>query len=125
MLKSLVEALGIECSCIPRIATGFGGGIARHGETCGALVGAIMALGLKHGREDPNDSAAKTNTYVKVDMLCHAFKDEFGSLICRGLIDCDFRTAEGNERFKRENLINECAKFVSFASRETYRLLKE
>jgi len=27
-------------SLIPRIATGFGGGIARNGDVCGALVGA-------------------------------------------------------------------------------------
>ena len=124
-MESLVEALGIEERCIPRIATGFAAGMGRHGETCGALVGAVMALGLKYGREDPNDSAAKTNTYVKVDMLCHAFKEEFGSLICRDLTGCDFQTSEGDERFRRENLhVNLCAGLVSFAVRETLALLR-
>ena len=33
-----------------RIATGFGGGIAEAADVCGALVGAIMVIGLLHGR---------------------------------------------------------------------------
>ena len=125
MLKSLVEALGIECSCIPRIATGFGAGMGRHGETCGAVVGATMALGLKYGREDVSDSAAKANTYAKVESLLQAFKDKYGTVVCRDLIGCDFQTPEGNERFKRENLINLCAEFVAFAARESFRLIEE
>src|SRR5512136_28960 len=36
---------------IPKIATAFGGGIGRRGSLCGALTGAIMAIGLKHGTD--------------------------------------------------------------------------
>ena len=32
VLKSLAGEMGIECSCIPKIATGFGAGLGRHGE---------------------------------------------------------------------------------------------
>lgn len=42
---------------IPRIATGFGGGIARNGDVCGALTGGVMAIGLALGRVSPEDSA--------------------------------------------------------------------
>ena len=124
-MESLVEALGIEERCIPRIATGFAAGMGRHGETCGALVGAVMALGLRYGREDGGDSEAKAKTYAKVDQLLRAFQDQFGSLICRELTGCDFLTPEGDERFKRENLhVNLCAGLVSFAVRETLALLR-
>lgn len=124
-MKSLVEALGIESRCVPKIATGFGGGMARHGETCGALTGAIMALGLKYGREEAADLQAKMDTYDKVEALLQAFKDQFGSAVCFDLVGCDFRTEEGNERFKRENLIESCAEFVEFTAGEAMRLLKE
>lgn len=40
-------------------ATGLGGGVARLGETCGALTGAIVALSAKVGRTDPADSGKK------------------------------------------------------------------
>ena len=44
----------MECAAIPRIATPFGGGIGGRGEVCGAVTGAVMAIGLKHGREEPS-----------------------------------------------------------------------
>ena len=125
-MKSLVEALGMDCTCIPRIATGFGAGMGRHGETCGAVVGAIMALGLKYGREDVTDAESKADTYAKVESLLQAFKDKYGTVVCRDLIGCDFQTPEGNERFKRENMhVNLCAKFVAFAARDSLSLLQE
>lgn len=124
-MKSLVEALGIEASCVPRIATGFGAGMGRHGETCGAVVGAIMALGMKYGREDAADLPAKMNTYDKVESLLNAFKQRYGSVVCHDLVGCDLLTIEGNERFKRENLIEKCREFVEFMARETLPLLEE
>ena len=33
-----------------KMATGFGGGIGLFGDTCGALVGAVMAVSAVHGR---------------------------------------------------------------------------
>ena len=50
-MESLVQALELECSCVPRIATGFGGGMGRCGEVCGAVTGAIMAIGMVLGRD--------------------------------------------------------------------------
>ena len=114
----------METGCVPKIATGFGAGMGRHGETCGALVGAIMALGLKYGREEAADLEAKTITYDKAQALLQTFKQEFGTVVCCDLIGCDFQTEEGNERFKQENLIVECRKFVGFAAREVLRLIE-
>ena len=115
----------MEEACIPRIATGFGAGMGRHGETCGALVGAIMALGLKFGRVDSANSQAKMTTYDKVEALMGAFKEQFGTATCCDLIGCDLRTPEGNERFKRENLIDLCTRCVAFAAKEASLLLRE
>ena len=35
---------------VKKMATGFGGGIGLFGDTCGALVGAVMAVSAVHGR---------------------------------------------------------------------------
>src|SRR5512137_3133821 len=51
---------------VKKLATGFGGGIGLYGDTCGALVGAVMAVSAVHGREglpegaDPKEQAMKS-----------------------------------------------------------------
>ena len=44
----------IKNDFIPKIASGFGGGIGRCGSVCGALTGSIMAVGLKYGSNEAN-----------------------------------------------------------------------
>ncbi len=52
-LQGLGDYLGVKSDLIPSIATGFGGGIGHTGGVCGAITGAVMALGIKYGRRDP------------------------------------------------------------------------
>ncbi len=49
----------MEQDVIPGIATAFGGGIGGTGSVCGALVGAVMAISLRHGRRDPSERDAR------------------------------------------------------------------
>jgi len=51
VLAALQEGLDIGDVQSLKAATAFAGGMARRGESCGALVGALMALGLEKGRE--------------------------------------------------------------------------
>jgi C_GCAxxG_C_C family probable redox protein len=61
VLLSIQEELDLGDLEAFKAATVFGGGIARSGETCGALIGALMALGLVIGRE----KMEKTEQYRK------------------------------------------------------------
>lgn len=123
VLMSVANAMGIREACIPRIATGFGAGMACQGEVCGALTGGIMALGLKFGRERADDDAAKKATYAKCKELMQAFEDEFDGVQCREITGCDFRIPEEFERFRVENLHKTlCPKFVAFTARESLRI---
>ncbi|MDD2401161.1 MAG: C-GCAxxG-C-C family protein [Clostridia bacterium] len=74
------EYFGIEDDIIPKIATPFGGGIAGNGLTCGALIGAIMCLGMKYGRTDKETD--RKILYQKVDNLLKKFQDYYGTLNC-------------------------------------------
>jgi C_GCAxxG_C_C family probable redox protein len=58
-------------------------GIALRGETCGAVIGAIMALGLAFGRVKPDDFQAVQRTTSAARKLCKQFEDEFGGCTCR------------------------------------------
>ena len=58
-------------------------GIALRGEACGAVVGAIMALGMAFGREKPDDFKAVQRTTSAARKLCKRFEEEFGGCTCR------------------------------------------
>ncbi len=59
VLLALQDEFGIGSPEVFKATTVLSGGVARHGETCGALLGSLMALGLVVGREKMED----TQTY--------------------------------------------------------------
>ncbi|OLS14318.1 MAG: C_GCAxxG_C_C family protein [Promethearchaeota archaeon CR_4] len=81
-LLALQEQFGLGDSKTLKAATAMPG-IAHRGETCGAIIGAIMALGLAFGREKPEDIAAVHRTTSAARKLCKQFEEEFGSCNCR------------------------------------------
>jgi C_GCAxxG_C_C family probable redox protein len=115
VLTGLVREFGLDCGCVPRIATAFGGGMGGQGRVCGALSGAMMALGLKFGRECAEDNESKAVTYGKVRELFRLFESEFGTCSCFDLIGIDLTTPEGLQQAKAVGLhANICAKYVRF-----------
>jgi len=124
VLKSLTAEMGIECSCIPKIATGFGAGFGRHGEICGAITGAVMALGLKYGRSDTKDPEAKEKAYAIVDDFIKTFESKFKNIRCIDLTGCNMLTPEGLQKAKYNNVHkNICTDLVVFAAIEAAKLL--
>jgi C_GCAxxG_C_C family probable redox protein len=123
-LLGLVEAYKLENACVPRIATGFGAGIGAYGEVCGALSGAVMALGLRFGREDAEDQDKKKALYEKVKTLFAEFEQEFGAIRCLELTGCDMRNPEGMQKAKDLKLHSDfCPKFVAWAAEKTAEIL--
>ncbi len=87
-----------------KIASAFSGGIARTGNVCGALTGALMALGLKYDdAEEANEAAVK---------FLDEFKSLNGSTICRELIHHDLITDEDIKQAFATGAFNNCPKFV-------------
>lgn len=67
VLLGVAEGLNITSPLIPRMASGFCGGMSRTGGTCGAVSGGIMALGLIFGRDD--GEAPPALAYEKVQIF--------------------------------------------------------
>ena len=87
--------LGIDEKTALKIASGFGGGMAC-AETCGAVTGAYMVIGMKYGHASSNpDDKAKTKMLIR--RFNEKFKQEHGSLICKKLTGFDISTPEGSE----------------------------
>lgn len=93
----MCQRLGIEHELIPEIATAFGGGIGGTGSVCGAVVGAVMAIGLRHGRRDPTNRDPRP--YALTQELRRRFEAEMGHLDCRALTGMDLSTPEGIKGF--------------------------
>jgi C_GCAxxG_C_C family probable redox protein len=101
-LLAVSRQLGIDNEIIPRIATPFGGGIGGRGEVCGAVIGSIMAIGLKFGREEP--SQPNRHAYALAREFCQRFEEETGSLSCRELTGMDLSTPEGLQAYRRTDV---------------------
>lgn len=126
VLLAVAGALDVKPDHLPRIATGFGGGVAGCGEICGALSGAVMALGLKHGRTAPADQDAKRALYARAQELMQDFQEEFGNIRCLSLTGCNLSTPEGLARAQELDLHHSfCPKFVSFATECTVQMLED
>ena len=59
VLSTLSPELGLDENTAFKVASAFGGGMVRHGEVCGAVTGALMALGLKYGSNNEDEEDAK------------------------------------------------------------------
>jgi len=115
-------ATGEGLSEARRLALGapFGGGIARQGEICGALAGALLTLGEICGEAMAADPVAGRNAlYARAKQLTEAFRAAQGSILCRELTGCALDTEEGQRSFKERGLHkNLCTGLVAFAAEQ-------
>ena len=82
------EKYGLDKKIALKIANGFGGGIARNQEVCGAVSGAIMMIGLKYGKTESADSASHERTYKIVNRFIDKFTEKNGAINCFDLLGC-------------------------------------
>lgn len=107
------DQLGLDRETALKISCPYGGGMARMACTCGAVTGAYMLIGLKHGKYLEEDNEAKELTYRLVHEYNEKFKELHGSTLCRDLLDCDISTTEGSAYAGKNNLYNTlCTKYV-------------
>jgi C_GCAxxG_C_C family probable redox protein len=116
VLTAFCEELGMQKEMGRRLASGFGGGMARTNNTCGAVTGAFMVLGLREYPEikDPRERLEKV--YAQVKEFRDKFIEENGSIHCSDLVGYDLSTADGLSS-ARENkaFFTVCPKFVEDA----------
>jgi len=116
VLLAYAPDLGLDRGTATRIAAGFAGGM-RRGETCGAVTGAIMALGLHHCPPDSSSAAERAQTYKAVLELMARFEKRNGSLMCKELLGYNISTPEGAKAVKEKGLHQSvCTKLVRDAA---------
>jgi C_GCAxxG_C_C family probable redox protein len=101
VLASFAQDYGLSEEVALRISTGFGSGMGRMNEVCGALTGALMVIGLKHGKmvtDGTRYGTGKETTYGLLAELAKKFQEKNGSMFCQDLVCYDF--SNPNERAK-------------------------
>jgi len=95
------------------------------GETCGAVTGAFMVIGLQYGKIRAEDEQTKEKAYSLVKEFVDEFKFRNGSIICKELLSCDVSTPEGM-KFAEENKFFTilCPKFVQDAAEIIEQILE-
>ena len=76
VLAALQEEFGIGDTEAFKAASALSGGVVCQGETCGALIGALMALGLAVGREDMADTPTYRGAMQHGVEVCRRFGEE-------------------------------------------------
>jgi len=113
------EALRISCA--------FGGGIGRQQLTCGAVIGASMALGLLFGKGKSDSDDKKMLTYEHTVEFFDEFKKLNNSVECRKLLnDLDMTDEKDHRLIMEQNLFQtSCRKYVSDAVRIAEKIIEK
>lgn len=82
----LQEEFNLQGTQILRALTPFPG-IALRGETCGAVIGSLMALGLEYGRDDLSDFRGYIESLPSARRFCRRFEEENGSTECARILE--------------------------------------
>ena len=117
ILSSFGEELDLDRTLALKLADSFCGGMGRKGLACGAVTGAFMVIGLKHGRTSANDLVAKEKTIRVVGEFVDIFEERNNAIVCKELLGWDISTVEGYQRAKEHDLFKTlCPKFVADAA---------
>jgi C_GCAxxG_C_C family probable redox protein len=121
VLVAFASRLGLAEDVAAGVASAFGGGMARNGWTCGALTGALMAVGLHAGNRTADGVARKDDAYARANDLVARFVREHGATDCRRLVVYDIgdpvqreqATAAGVFKTVCPRLVRTAAAFVA------------
>jgi len=106
VFSTYAPLLSIKKEDALRMATGFGAGMGRLQEVCGAVTGAFMLISCKHGMIDAAEPTSKETAYALEQDFARRFRELHGSISCRELLGCDLNTADGKQYFKEKDLFN-------------------
>jgi C_GCAxxG_C_C family probable redox protein len=112
VMSCAAKDIGIDETTAKKVSSCFGAGMMC-GETCGAVTGALMAIGLKYGHYMENDKSQKDIMVSKSSEFKGKFLKKYSSFMCRDLLGYNIAVPEEMEEIiKKDLLTNFCPKVV-------------
>ncbi len=117
--------LGLDRETALKVAGGFGGGMARLGQTCGAVTGAFMVIGLQYASTQAEDQETKDKVYALIQEFADKFQERNGTIVCNELLNCDIGIPAELERAKETGIFATlCPKLVRDAAEIVEQILE-
>ena len=110
------DVMGLTPEQAAKLSSGFGGGMGRMREVCGAVSGMVMVLGAVDGYDRAGDDEIKMKLYQKVQTLAGEFRSQQGTIICRELLDNPPADPNPTPRSPEFYQLRPCARFVYTAA---------
>jgi C_GCAxxG_C_C family probable redox protein len=111
VFAALSDDVGADRETALKTAACFGGGI-RCGEVCGAVTGALMALGMKYGSCMDDDLVGKQFVGQKTLEYIKKFKEKHGTILCRELLKYDTGKPDEMKKAIQKGHATVCTKAV-------------
>jgi C_GCAxxG_C_C family probable redox protein len=117
VFSTFSEEIGLDPETAKKIACGFGAGISKSGNICGAVSGAIMVIGLKHGKTRQGDDAATEKTRALARKFIEEFIQRHGSVNCTELLGFNLSKPDEYAQARDSSLfVTKCPELVSDAT---------
>ena len=118
------DEIGLDEQALKKLSIGYGGGVGRQREVCGAVLG--MTMVLSYLLSDGND---KMQIYSIIQRASRLVKEQLGSIICRelldGVIDKKDNSPKPEERTENYYKKRPCAEIVEIVANITEEVLNE
>ena len=125
LLSTYGPLFGLDRKTSLKIADAFGGGMARMGETCGAVTGAFMVIGLKYGRTVVEDAQTHEDLYTLIGEFVRRFVSRNKSIVCKELLNLDISSPQGLQEARDRDLFHTvCLEYVRDAAEIVEELLE-
>jgi C_GCAxxG_C_C family probable redox protein len=123
---AFADDLGFDSSFATGMSSGFGGGMGRLQEKCGAVTGAFMVMGIYNNTKYHDNLTLKNETYAMVQKFDEKFNLMHGTTQCRALLNCDISSEEGHHFAKENNLFEKvCEKCIANSVQLVEALIKQ
>lgn len=121
ILSTYCEKFGLDKNTAMRIACGLGAGMGRLQETCGAVSGAYLLIGLKYGMFQKEDNSAKEKTYAMVREFSKMFEERNHTTNCCELLGINL--TDEDRQIATERVKKICPKMIQDAAEIVEKLL--
>jgi C_GCAxxG_C_C family probable redox protein len=125
-MKAVLENTGLDFDEIFHLAAGFGGGVGLQGHICGAVSGAVAALGVINGKKFDDVVKHKEATYDSSEKFMRLFQEKNGSILCDELTGIEMADRAAHDRAIEDGTFKKvCPGYVEDAVRIVLELSKE
>ncbi len=123
VVTAFADMYGFSNSQAMLVSSGFGAGIARTRQMCGAVSGAVMLCGMERGNDEPGNKERSAECFSMVRNMLDEFKAENGSTTCADLLGLNGKIKKPGSDETYE--IRPCAEKVECAARIFAEMLEK